>query len=200
MYQSQIRLAGPGKVAAVVCLVLSLGACTTAQVESSSEVAAADNVDIQPEPELTLNLPADPDCACALGGSETSNFLEKGLESLTRGDHIEAVSYFQSYQRVESSAAADWQAAVAIAFDSMLPQSPFYDPRAANSAYWTLKDIEVDESKVHPRILIMRDALATFSGLQSQLAKLKRDNTQLTEDLAKREEALKRLRELTLGQ
>jgi hypothetical protein len=187
-------------VAASFCLLLFLGGCTSTQVEPISQADPQVDVEAEPEPELTLNLPANPGCACIPGETETSNFLERGLASLTAGDHIEAVGYFQRYQRLESSAAADWEAAIAIAFDSMLPHSPFYDPRAANSAYWTLKDLKIDESKVHPRVLIMRDALATFSGLQSELAKLKRDNRQLQEDLSKREEAIKRLRELTLGQ
>ncbi len=59
---------------------------------------------------------------------------------------------------------------------------------------------EVDERKIHREILLMRDALTTFSVLQFQVTELQADKVELQEDLAKREEALKRLRELTLGQ
>jgi hypothetical protein len=188
----------PAKVLAVLGFVSFLGACAATPAESVEDDGASANTSV--EPELTLNLPAQTDCACQEGALAATNFLEKGLASLAAGDHIEAITYFQRYQRLESAAEADWEAAIAIAFDSMLPHSPFYDPRAANSAYWTLKDLNIDESKVHPKVLIMRHALETFSGLQSQVTKLKRDKAQLAEDLAKREEALKRLRELTLGQ
>ena len=42
--------------------------------------------------------------------------------------------------------------------------------------------------------------LALIAGLQQQVAELSAENTALAVDLEKREEALKRLRELTLGQ
>ena len=47
---------------------------------------------------------------------------------------------------------------------------------------------------------MMRDALETFVAMDRKITKLNSDNKALSEDLAKREEALKRLRELTLGQ
>ena len=46
----------------------------------------------------------------------------------------------------------------------------------------------------------MRDALATFSAMSKQIDGLQKDNAKLTASLKKREEALRRLRELALGQ
>ena len=64
----------------------------------------------------------------------------------------------------------------------------------------TLKAQQIEGAPVHNKILMMRDALETFVAMDSKITKLDSDNTALREDLAKREEALKRLRELTLGQ
>ena len=46
----------------------------------------------------------------------------------------------------------------------------------------------------------MQDALVVFSDLHTQINDLQKDKDVLAESLEKREEALRRLRELTLGQ
>ncbi|MDZ7782364.1 MAG: hypothetical protein U5K56_05270 [Halioglobus sp.] len=182
----------------VGCLALLLQACAGGPRESTAPNGSS--AAQQSEPELTLNLPDD-NCDC--GRAEPApdyTFLDKGFSALVAGDHIEAVQYFQRYQRLESSVEADWEAGVAIAYDSMLPQSPFYDPRAARDAYETLSAVPIDSGRVHEKILLMRDALATLAAIQAKLTDLAEDNRRLSEDLAKREQALRRLRELTLGQ
>jgi hypothetical protein len=152
-------------------------------------------------PELTLNLPENPeDCVCQAAEAVDYTFLEKGFSALVAGDHIEAVQYFQRYQRLESSPQSDWEAGIAIAYDSMLPRSPFYDPGAARKAYEALRGSQIEEAAVHDKVLMMRDALETFVAMDREISKLESDNGTLREDLAKREEALRRLRELTLGQ
>ena len=63
--------------------------------------------------------------------------------------------------------------------------------------------IEEDSStadEVTDRAMLIDLVLALIAGLQQQVAELSAENTALTVDLEKREEALKRLRELTLGQ
>ncbi len=77
-------------------------------------------------PRITLNLPSQNQVECEHVESADYTFLEKGYRALARGDHVEAVRYFQRYQRLEESPVADWEAGIAIAYDSMLPQSPFY--------------------------------------------------------------------------
>lgn len=182
----------------VGCLTLLLQACAGAPRESAEPNASS--AAQRPEPELTLNLP-DGNCDCGRVEPDPDyTFLDKGFSALAGGDHIEAVQYFQRYQRLESSVEADWEAGVAIAYDSMLPQSPFYDPRAARDAYEALSAVPVDAQRVHEKILLLRDALATFAAIQGRVMDLAEDNRRLSEDLSKREQALRRLRELTLGQ
>ena len=129
---------------------------------------------------------------CAYCGCELGNKWH--------ADHIEAVKYFQRYRSLESSAASDWEADIAIAYDSMLSQSPFYDPQAARKSYQQLRKKQPKEARVHEQALLMRDALATFSAMSKQIDGLQKDNAKLTASLKKREEALRRLRELALGQ
>lgn len=179
-------------------LLLLLQACASAP---EAEQTAAAEATPESVPELTLNLPEQSeDCVCGVAGEVDYTFLDKGFNALVAGDHIEAVQYFQRYQRLESSPVADWEAGIAIAYDSMLPRSPFYDPEAARKSYLVLKDQQVEGTPVHTKVLMMRDALETFVAMDRKIGKLESDNSSLREDLAKREEALKRLRELTLGQ
>lgn len=153
-----------------------------------------------PQPELRLNLPEPPSIECVRDESADYTFLDKGFSALVAGDHIEAVRYFQSYQRLESSPRADWESGIAIAYDSMMPHSPFYSPQAAGKSYRSLATSQPKGVAVHEKVLLMRDALATFDALNRQLGVLQRDKASLAVDLAKREDALRRLRELTLGQ
>lgn len=178
-------------------LLLMLQACSsTPSTQQSAAEPAPEAV-----PELTLNLPEQAqDCACVVTEEADYTFLDKGFNALVAGDHIEAVQYFQRYQRLESSPQANWEAGIAIAYDSMLPDSPFYDPGAARTAYGNLKDQQVGGVPIHTKALMMRDALETFVAMEQQISDLKSDNALLRQDLEKREEALKRLRELTLGQ
>jgi hypothetical protein len=185
---------------AVAGLALLLQACTsTPQV--GEEAVAQPATDPQEVPELTLNLPQQQkDCTCVPENPADYTFLDKGFTALVGGDHIEAVQYFQRYQRLESSPRADWEAGIAIAYDSILPHSPFYDPQAARKSYNRLKGQQVEGTPVHEKVLIMRDSLQIFMTMRRHINRLNNDNAVLKEEVAKREEALKRLRELALGQ
>ncbi len=176
-----------------VSLPLLLQACVTEPVE---QPAPAEDV------ELTLNLPEpeEGDCACVSEEPLDYTFLEKGFTALAHGEHVEAVQYFQQYQRLESSPEADWEAGIAIAYVSMLPHSPFYDQVAARKSFRKLREADWNDMEVHQQTLIMRHALAALAILNRHIVDLENTNETLEEDLEKREEALKRLRELTLGQ
>jgi len=184
------------RATALYSLVLLLQACASLPGEDPAGDGGAEP---QPEPELTLHLP-DQNCRCDTQGAVDYTFLDKGFSALAAGDHVEAVEYFQRYQRLEASAEAQWEAQIAIAYDSMLPQSPFYDPRAAALSFEQLSGAAVDVARVHRGILLMHHALAVLADLQTKSAALERDNRRLAEELALREEAIRRLRELTLGQ
>ncbi|MGB1140391.1 MAG: hypothetical protein ACPG1A_05785 [Halioglobus sp.] len=178
------------------CSVLTLLAACASEPTND---ASGSSPEAGEDAELTLNLPQQPgaDCACetSLGGS----FFDRGVSALAVGDHVEAVTYFQRYQRTETSEVANWEAEIAIAYDSILPQSPFYDPQAARDSWRKLQDAQ-PEGVDNETSLIMRDALAAFDAMYQTIRELRSDNARLTEDLEKREEALRRLRELTLGQ
>ncbi len=191
-------------LAATVGALLALGGCVAAPVDSTANAEQAGPMpDVGAEteaPELTLNLPHQNELDCTDPASRDNSFLRRGIDALVAGDHIEAVTYFQRYARLESSPLADWEAGIAIAYDSMLAQSPFYDLQAANASYRALQKQSIDTSAANPQVLMMQEALATFSELQGEIGELQADKAQLMQELAKREEALKRLRELTLGQ
>ena len=185
--------------ALTLAALLLLQACAS-NLPPSDPADTAVAQDPNDMPELTLNLPSEDSCICQPETTADYTFLEKGISALAAGDHIEAVQHFQRYQRLESSPSADWEAGIAIAYDSMLPGSPFYAPQAAAESYDLLRAQKIEKTEIHPNILLMSDALETFVSMNRQMEKLKSGNAILKEDLEKREEALKRLRELTLGQ
>lgn len=154
----------------------------------------------KPSAEVVINLPdpAAPDCAPAAGADRT--YLDKGFGALAAGDHQEAVNYFRRYQRLESSPGVDWEAGIAIAYDKMLPDSPYYNWRAAREDYLRLVREKPEGIQVHQQIVLMQDALANFADLHVRINDLQKESDILTENLEKREEALRRLRDLTLGQ
>lgn len=151
-------------------------------------------------PELTLNLPKHDQCICEVASNSDYTFLEKGFAAVAADDYLEAVQYFQRYQRLESSPVADWEAAVALAFVSSLSGSPTYDPKATRKSYRQLRKVNWQQMQLHQQVHIMRQSLESFILIERELSDLKETSATLKEDLAKREEALKRLRELTLGQ
>ncbi len=156
----------------------------------------------KPVPELILNLP-EPDtanCDCEAPPGVDLTFLEKGFNALNEGDFEEAVNYFRRYQRLESSPGVDWEAGIAVAYVKMLPQGPYYNWRAARDSYVRLMRQQPEGIQLHGQIVLMRDALAVLVDLHTQIDDLQRETATLSESLEKREEALRRLRELTLGQ
>lgn len=186
----------PGQRLCLPFLLLGLlQACATpAPPLQKPEAAEAGEV------ELTLNLPQPEDCACTPEPTLDYTFLERGLNALSASDYIEAVQQFQRYKRLENTAAAGWEADLAIAYISMLPRSPFYDPDAAVKSHDELSKAYGEDMRVHGTIMLMREALESFAAMTRHVEDLEGSNTILREDLEKREQALRRLRELTLGQ
>lgn len=148
-------------------------------------------------PELTLNLP-QADCSCDEEKRDYT-FLEKGFKALEAGEYLESLQYFQRYQRIEKTATANTESRVAIAYLSILPDSPIFDREAAVESYTRLRrDTDVDRD-LHGKIQIMRDSLETFIAMEHQIDQLKSGNSELRDELKQREAAIKRLRDLTLG-
>lgn len=152
--------------------------------------------------EITLNLPDQTLEACVSDQriDVDYTYLEKGFSAMVVGDNVEAVKYFRRYQRLESSPGAEWEAGIAIAYAKMLPNGPYYNWRAAADAYRRLMRRVPEGIELNQQVLILRGTLALLVDLHVYIDELQNEKDDLNENLEKREEALKRLRELTLGQ
>ena len=176
-------------------IVLLLQAC-------ASGSPAIDSPQVSSSNEITLNLPDQTLAPCVddqnVGADYT--YLEKGFSAMVAGDNVEAVNYFRRYQRLESSPGADWEAGIAIAYEKMLPDSPYYNWRAAADAYRRLMRRVPEGIELNQQVLILGGTLAVLVELHDYIDELQNEKDDLSENLEKREEALKRLRELILGQ
>lgn len=194
---------------AAVVLVVLVQACATAPDVAPPAAAptAAEKPPVaakqrEPIPELELNLPegGDEACNCAPQPGVDRTFLDKGFSMLAAGDYREAVNYFRRYQRLESSPAVNWEASIAVAYVKMLPQSPYYNWRAAHESYLRLMRERPTGIALHENIVLLQETLSILIDLHVQINDLQSENAALAENLEKREEALRRLRELMLGQ
>ena len=176
-------------------IVLVLQACASGSPAIDSPQMSGSN-------EITLNLPDQTLAPCVddqnVGVDYT--YLEKGFSAMVAGDNVEAVNYFRRYQRLESSPGADWEAGIAIAYEKMLPDSPYYNWRAAADAYRRLMRRVPEGIELNQQVLILGGTLAVLVELHDYIDELQNEKDDLSENLEKREEALKRLRELILGQ
>ncbi|MFT7263575.1 MAG: tetratricopeptide (TPR) repeat protein [Halioglobus sp.] len=176
----------------VLCAVLLSGCATTVPPR-------VDPIDAAPVPELTLNFQEQSgDCVEQKIMDYTP--LERGFTSLAAGQYIEAVQHFQRYLRLEKGDEEELEASIAIAYISILPSSPFYDTDAARKSYRKLRKRPIDRLKLHEQTLLMRQSLETFLAMERRNIELEEDNETLATNLERREVALKRLRELALGQ
>lgn len=189
----------PSRPLAGLMLILLLQACAPAPertIEPAPTVQRPDR-----DVELNLNLPEPDDCNCQPDEAAVDyTFLDRGMQALARGEYIEAVQQFQRYRRLEKGATARWEAELAIAYVSMLPRSPFYDADAALISFTQLQQDYREDMQLHDSIALLYEALDGFLQQAKHLDDLENSNAILREDLEKREQALKRLRELTLGQ
>lgn len=127
-----------------------------------------------------------PSCDCEALAYEDENYFDRGVRALAARDYDQAVHYFESH-RLESGSQGQREADVGIAFVTFMSKAFGADTDTGSSA--------VDE-----RAELMVLALAALATLEGRLEALDALNRTLSKDLEKREEALKRLRDLTLGQ
>ena len=109
-----------------------------------------------------------------------------GLQALSQGDYVAAVERFEEHA-LSGGEQAPKEATAGQALVDTLSEYP----------------IEVDPSEervVSDRAVLIDSVLVLIAGLEQQIVNLGAENAALSADLEKREEALKRLRELTLGQ
>lgn len=194
-------------ILAAFTLALLLQACSstpeqsTTDVPPSTESTATDQTSVPTVPELQLNLPQQiPACDCPEEEEKDYTFLEKGYRALLDGEYEEAMDYFLRYQRLESSPRAQLEAGIAITYVQMLPRSNYYNPEVARSSFNVLRNQNAKALGVHDYTRLMRQSLINFVIVQNQLDELRSRNQNLQQELDKRDDAIKRLRDLTLGQ
>jgi hypothetical protein len=145
----------------------------------------------EPEPKVSaaeLNLP-DPlaaGCDCEEIVVVEENYFDRGVRALAARDYDQAATYFERH-RDSAGSEAQREADVGIAFVTLMSEASIATADTAASG--------VDE-----RAEVMILALAAVQTLEGRLEALDALNKAISEDLEKREEALKRLRDLTLGQ
>lgn len=175
-------------------LLVLVQACAQTPEETAAVPAG------QEAPEITLNLPEEVPCTCVEETAQDYTFLEKGFAALAAGDHETALEHFQRYRRLESSDEAKWEAGIAVTFMRSLEDSPLYDPSEARKSYRELYTQDWQSMELHQQSLLLRQSLENFRLMNRRQTDLQESNASLKEDLEKREEAIQRLRELTLGQ
>ena len=145
-------------------------------------------------PEITLSLPS-PECDFSVNYT----FLEKGIFALEAGEYLEALQFFQRFRATERTPRAAAEAGIAIAYLGTLPDSPIYDQEDAAKRYLEVRDGTSPALKLHREIQLMQVSLESFLDMHAKMNQLRRANAALNRELDKREDALKRLRDLTLG-
>ena len=158
---------------------LTLSGCAATPSNTSSEDAQAVALNL-PTPSQMLN------CDCEAQALVDENYFDRGVRALAARDYSAAADYFQRHKTLETAQAAR-EADLGLAFVTLLSKSNDVDAMPAAEG--------VDE-----RAEVMILALAAVRTLEGQLDALEALNQALTKDLEKREDALKRLRDLTLGQ
>ena len=179
---------------AAIALALLVQGCAQTPEEPRPQAASAE------PPEINLTLPEAQQCNCSEESSPDYTFLEKGLSALAREEYQDAMEYFQRYRRMEDSPAARWEADIAITYLHAMTDSDLADPDKARKSYRDLRKVDWRSLELHAQTLLMRQSLETFLQLERENRELAQSNRSLKKDLEKREEAIKRLRELTLGQ
>lgn len=161
----------------VMALLLS-GCAATPSNDATSDTQAVDlNL---PSPEQLLS------CDCEALALAEENYFDRGVRALAARDYVAAAEHFQRHKILET-AQAKREADLGLAFVALLGKASDSDVIPAAEG--------VDE-----RAEVMILALAAVRTLEGQLDALEALNEALTKDLEKREDALKRLRDLTLGQ
>ena len=139
--------------------------------------------------QVTLNIPEPQslsNCDCEALVDVNENYFDRGVRALAARDYDQASDYFQRHRK-EGSEEAQREADVGIAFVTLMSE-------AVSSSGTS------DSSGVDERAEVMILALAAVQTLEGRIQALDTLNKGLSKDLEKREEALKRLRDLTLGQ
>ena len=123
---------------------------------------------------------------CQCPGESPSDLFMLGLQAISQGDYLVAGERFEEH---------------ALSGGEQAPK----EADAGQALIDTLSEYSIEGNPstvgvVSDRAVLIDLVLVLIAGLEQQIANLGAENAALSADLEKREEALKRLRELTLGQ
>ena len=178
-----VRLKNAPHIPVTLMAAMVLQACASqpAPVESPEPKTVPDAV--------TLNIPEPApaaDCDCEAWALAQENYFDRGVRALAARDYEQAKTYFERH-RASGGSEVQREADVGIAFVTLMSDAIKGGDRDGAAG--------VDE-----RAEVMILALAAVQTLEGRIQALNALNSALSKDLEKREEALKRLRDLTLGQ
>ena len=124
--------------------------------------------------------------ACQCPGDSPSDDFMLGLQALSQGDYAAAGQHFEEHAYGGGEQAPREAAAGQALADTLSEYSIGEDSSTAD--------------EVTDRAMLIDLVLVVIAGLEQKVVELGAENAALAVDLEKREEALKRLRELTLSQ
>ena len=123
---------------------------------------------------------------CQCPGDSPSDHFMLGLQALSQGDYAAAGEYFEEH---------------ALSGGEQAPREAAAGQALADTLYeYLIGEDSSTADEVNDRAMLIDLVLVLIAGLEQKVAELSAENAALAVDLEKREEALKRLRELTLGQ
>ena len=135
-----------------------------------------------------LNIPesvVEAACDCeALVIEVEETYFDRAIRALAARDYAQALQYFEAHRDADEANAAR-EAEIGLAFIAVL-QADSRDPSNSQA--------------LDDRAEVISLALSLLTRLEDKVASLGKANSQLVDDLKKREAVLERLRELTLGQ
>ena len=139
------------------------------------------------ETEPALQADGSSPCDCESGAEAVWSHFDRGIQALADREYGVARIHFENH-REGGSAQEIREAEVGIAFAALMAEADSITAEAESA------------DRLDERAEVMVLALAAVQALEGRLESLDAINAALTDDLEKRDEAIKRLRELTLGQ
>jgi len=175
-----VKLSHPPNAYLLAFLVALLAGCAV-QTPSEGIVGSIDDSAMVP------TVDTEQDCDCDALVSEAVSDFDRGVRALADREYGVARIHFERH-REGGSAEMMREAEVGIAFAALMAEAE------------SLAEADGILEALDERAEIMILALAAVQALEGRIESLYPINAALTDDLEKRDEAIKRLRELTLGQ
>lgn len=160
-------------------IVLTVGCASQMPIDESMGAAS--------ENESTQQVDGSSSCDCESGADDVWSDFDRGIQALADREYGVARIHFEKH-REGGSAQEVREAEVGISFATLMAEAD------------SITEETEFADRLDERAEVMVLALAAVQALEGRLESLDAINAALTDDLEKRDEAIKRLRELTLGQ